>query len=159
MEVDKKSVGRLLKSNVFLLIGIFVSAPFFWGISKVVSWLILNALLGYNDAYRYDEIAGSFMFSLLLGVYLYFLINIYRRSSLKIDGDDIVVRGRSGWKVLDESIPLRELKSIRLGRHLEFTLSCGTKMKFEGAYILFEQQSLMDFLNTIEAQGVSVRST
>ena len=159
MEVDKKSVGRLLKSNVFMLIGIFVSAPFFWGVCKIVSWLILNAILGYSDAYRYDEIVGSFMFSLLLGAYFYFLINIYRRSSLKIDDDDIVVRGRSGWKVLDESIPLKKLKSIRLGRYVEFTLSCGKTLKCEGAYILFEQQSLMEFLNTIEAKGVSVRNT
>ncbi|GAB3536424.1 hypothetical protein [Photobacterium alginatilyticum] len=157
MEVTKKKVTELLRSNLLMVIGTIVSLPFWWVISKMISWLAIKTVFAYDYAYRYDEHVGSILFLLILCTYIRYLVLLYKRSMLKLDHDRVVLKGSSGWRLVDSNIPVSDLKVVKLKRCLEFQRGSGQTVRLASVYGLYDSNSLNSFFRTLSDRGIKIQ--
>lgn len=158
MKVTKKKVSELLRGNLWMVIGTIASLPLCWGVSKMISWLVIKTVFTYDDAYRYDELIGSILFLLITCTYLRYLVVVYKRSMLTLDLDMIVLKGSSGWRMVDSDIPLSDLEVVKLKRCLEFHRSNGQTIRLASVYGLYDSKSLNSFFMALSERGIKIQN-
>lgn len=177
MEVRVNTKKEILKSFVGWL-PLALAAIVFYGMIFVVliMWLLTNFVGIEQDLARQ---IGLLISGVLLVVCLFLYLNRLTKSlssyRLAVEGENLLVKGITGWRSLDKEVPINTIQKIYIGTNpifleklssghgaikdqvasrLTFFPSAGKSFQLDFATKAFDNESLYRFLVSVKSKGV-----
>ena len=183
MEVKLKSKTQILKSFlVWLPFAVMSFALYFLLSWFVMTWLLENyGGLDVSMAKKAGGIGSALLSVLLAALYLSWLGKRILTYRLAIDNDELLLRGKSGWKSIDRAVPLSTIQKMTVGEsqnfseklsrsrglvkdplayRLTFYSSSGEIFHLDFAARVFDDDSFHEFWQSVKDRGIetNVRS-
>lgn len=176
MQVQRHSKLKILRRSISVLIPMTIVCTgfyfvLFWGLFQK----LFQTFMPPEEARSYAMVFGGLTFIVASAFYIKYLIRAHSVYVLKIQGNKIIIGGISGWKTLKQEFDFADFQSasisiqllhmpkifqmyesgqIAMDRKLksgaiQFRFNDGKSIPIHFSNIVFEEQSLRDFLSHI----------
>ena len=141
---------------------------------------ILTKFIGLSPHQAVPVGASASVLILVVSVWAYisWIASSLSSYRLVLEGDNLLVRGRGGWRKIDRIMPISSIQKVVVGNpnvmermylgnriifdqvssRLTFFPKVGKPFRVDFAVKAFENESLNEFFASIEARGVEVES-